>query len=101
MVVIRIKKMSELKTSLSVKNLRNVSTVSELKLSRMEQFKLANEEKLENYSENCCFCKVEMTDIYKTHNPYPLNKDEDASCCEDCCDTLVGPARMMLLMKMD
>ena len=93
--------MNELKTTLNVKALRNASTVSELKLSRMEQFKLANEGKLKKYSEKCCFCKVEMTDIYKTHNPYPLNKDEDASCCKDCCDTLVGSARMMLLMKMD
>ena len=93
--------MNELKTTLNVKALRNASTVSELKLSRMKQFQLADEGKLENYRENCCFCKVEVTDIYKTHNPYPLNKDEDATCCEDCCDTLVGPARMMLLMKMD
>ena len=93
--------MNELKTTLNVKALRNASTVSELKLSRMEQFKLADEGKLENYRENCCFCKVEMTDIYKTHNPYPLNKDEDTTCCKDCCDILVGPARMMLLMKMD
>ena len=91
--------MSELKTTLHVEALRNVSAVSELKLSRMEQFKLADEGKLENYRENCCFCKVEMTDIYKTHNPYPLNKDEDATCCNDCCDILVGPARMFLIMN--
>ena len=91
--------MAELKTSLSVKNMRNALNVSELKLSRMKQFKLADEGKLENYRENCCFCKVEMTNIYKTHNPYPLNKNEDATCCKDCCDTLVGPARMMMILK--
>ncbi len=91
-----------MKKNLNVKKLINDSKpLSTLKPKRTEQFKLANEGKLENYSENCCFCKVEMTDIYKTHNPYPLNKNEDASCCMDCCDTLVGPARMMLLMKMD
>ena len=90
--------MKELKTTLHVEALRNVSTVSELKLSRMEQFKLADKGKLENYKEKCCFCKVEMTDIYKTHNPYPLNKDEDATCCKDCCDAFVGPARLKLIM---
>ena len=91
--------MSELKTTLNTKSLRNAPTVSKLKLSRMEQFKLADEGNLENYTENCCFCKVEMTDIYKTHNPYPLNKNEEATCCKDCCDTLVGPARMFLIMN--
>jgi len=93
--------MSELKTTLNVKALRNASTVSELKLSRMEQFKLANKGKLENYRENCCFCKVEMTDIYKTHNPYPLNKNEDAICCKDCCDALVRPARMFEILRVE
>ncbi len=91
--------MITLKTTLGVETLRNAPTVSELKLSRIEQFKLANEGKLENYRERCCFCKVEMTNIYKTHNPYPLNKNEDATCCKDCCDTLVGPARMMMILK--
>ena len=91
--------MNEMKTILNTKALRNAQTVSELKLSRIEQFKLANVGKLENYRENCCFCKVEITDIYKTHNPYPLNKNEDASCCKDCCETLVGPARMMMIFK--
>ena len=93
---------NRMKKNLNVKKLINESEpLSTLKAKRIEQFKLANEGKLENYSENCCFCKVEMTDIYKTHNPYPLNKDKDASCCKDCCDTLVGPARLILLMKVD
>ena len=88
------------KAKLPVKHLiKNVSPVSELNLSRMEQFKKANEGRLENYIENCCFCKVEMTDIYKTHNPYPLNKNEDATCCEKCSDDLVGPARIMMILK--
>ena len=88
------------KAKLPVKHLiKNVSPVSELNLSRMEQFKKANEGRLENYIESCCFCKVEMTDIYKTHNPYPLNKNEDAACCKKCCDDLVGPARMFLIMN--
>ena len=91
--------MSELKTTLNTKALRNAPTVSKLKLSRMEQFKLADEGKLENYRESCCFCKAEMTNIYKTHNPYPLNKNEDATCCKVCRDTLVGPARMFLIMN--
>ena len=91
--------MSELETKLSVEALRNVSTVSELKLSRMEQFKLADEGKLENYKENCCFCKGEMTDIYKTHNPYPLNLNNDAVCCKSCSDELLRPARMIMILK--
>ena len=91
--------MKELKTTLHVEALRNVSTVSELKLSRMEQFKLADEGKLENYKELCCFCEVEMTDIFQTHNPHPLNIEEDAVCCKRCCDGVVGPARMFLIMN--
>ena len=82
--------MKELKTKLHVEAFRNVSTVSELKLSRMEQFKLADEGKLENYKENCCFCKVEMTDIYKTHNPYPLNKDEKSRLPKSFISHLLG-----------
>ena len=38
--------MSELKTKLNVEALREASPVSELKLGRMEQFKLADEGKL-------------------------------------------------------
>ena len=89
---------TNVKATLPVKHLRkNVSSVSELKLSRMEQFRKANEGRLKNYIVNCCFCEVEITDIYKTHNPYPLNKNEDAICCEKCCVDLVGPARIFLI----
>ena len=31
-----------------------------------------------------------MTDIFQTHNPHPLNIEEDAVCCKRCCDGVVG-----------
>ena len=68
--------------------------MQKIKRKRMEQFKQAREGKLENYSENCCFCERNLTDIFTTHNPAPLNNSEEAVCCDICVDRLVRPARM-------
>ena len=40
----------------------------------------------------CCICGQEFTGY--GNNPYPVNSDEDARCCDDCNDTVVIPARL-------
>lgn len=42
----------------------------------------------------CCFCGRAFKGW--GNNPYPLNKDEKARCCDDCNDNLVVPARLYL-----
>ena len=41
----------------------------------------------------CCFCGVDMKEPF-TNNPYPVNKDENARCCNDCNKNIVIPARI-------
>lgn len=40
----------------------------------------------------CCICGQEFTGW--GNNPYPVNSDEDARCCDICNDTVVVPARI-------
>ena len=40
----------------------------------------------------CCICGQEFTGY--GNNPYPVNSDEDARCCDDCNTTKVIPARL-------
>ena len=40
----------------------------------------------------CCICGQEFTGY--RNNPYPINSDEDARCCDICNDTAVIPARL-------
>ena len=40
----------------------------------------------------CCICGQEFNGF--GNNPYPVNSDEDARCCDDCNDTVVIPARL-------
>lgn len=47
----------------------------------------------------CCFCGVEI-DGYG-NNPYPVDKTEDARCCDDCNATVVIPARLAELQESD
>lgn len=42
----------------------------------------------------CCFCNRAFKGW--GNNPYPLNKDEKARCCDDCNANLVVPARLYL-----
>lgn len=40
----------------------------------------------------CCICGQEFTGC--GNNPYPVNSDEYARCCDICNDTVVIPARL-------
>jgi len=43
----------------------------------------------------CCICGEEFEGF--GNNPYPVNKDENARCCDICNDTVVIPARIEAL----
>ena len=43
----------------------------------------------------CCICGKEFEGF--GNNPYPVNKDENARCCDVCNDTVVIPARIEAL----
>tara|TARA_X000000950_G_scaffold280850_1_gene376339 strand:- start:376 stop:618 length:243 start_codon:yes stop_codon:yes gene_type:complete len=73
--------------------------MQKIKTKRMEQFDLALRGELKDYREACCFCDKALTDIFKTHNPAPLNNEEDSVCCEICLDKFVGPARMLHILN--
>lgn len=45
----------------------------------------------------CCICGKEFKGW--GNNPYPVNKDEDARCCDDCNSAFVIPARIAELAK--
>ena len=47
----------------------------------------------------CCICGKEF--VGWGNNPYPVNKDEDARCCDDCNAMYVIPARLEALAKRD
>lgn len=62
----------------------------------MELIKLCVE-RSDNMAEQafmCCFCNRAFKGW--GNNPYPLNKDEKARCCDDCNANLVVPARLYL-----
>ena len=40
----------------------------------------------------CCICGQEFNGF--GNNPYPVNSDENARCCDDCNITKVIPARL-------
>ena len=40
----------------------------------------------------CCFCGKEFTGW--GNNPWPANKEYDATCCDECNITVVIPARV-------
>ena len=40
----------------------------------------------------CCICGKKFTGW--GNNPWPVVKDEDARCCDDCDATVVIPARI-------
>ena len=40
----------------------------------------------------CCICGKPFTGW--GNNPYPVNSDEDARCCDICNDRVVIPARI-------
>lgn len=45
----------------------------------------------------CCFCGKECENEFG-NNPYPVNKDENARCCNDCNMSVVLPARIEALV---
>lgn len=45
----------------------------------------------------CCICGKEFEGF--GNNPYPVNKEEDARCCDICNDIVVIPARIDALNK--
>lgn len=47
----------------------------------------------------CCICGKEF--IGWGNNPYPVVKDEDARCCDDCNVMYVIPARIEALAERD
>ena len=44
----------------------------------------------------CCICGKEFEGW--GNNPYPVVKDEDARCCDECNDEVVIPARIIELV---
>lgn len=51
----------------------------------------------------CCICGCEIEHPfikdYFGNNPWPVNQEEDARCCDECNDTVVIPARIAEMMK--
>ena len=45
----------------------------------------------------CCICGKEFEGF--GNNPYPVNKDENARCCDVCNDTVIIPARIEALKE--
>ena len=45
----------------------------------------------------CCICGIEFTGW--GNNPYPVNNEEGARCCDDCNNLYVIPARFMMMMN--
>lgn len=45
----------------------------------------------------CCICGKEI--VGWGNNPWPVVKEEDAECCDECNDTKVIPARIKNLYK--
>ena len=43
----------------------------------------------------CCICGKEFKGY--GNNPYPVNKEEGARCCDECNDKVVIPARIEAL----
>ena len=43
----------------------------------------------------CCICGENFNDF--GNNPWPVNNDEDAKCCDECNINYVIPARIMLM----
>lgn len=45
----------------------------------------------------CCLCGCDIEGY--GNNPWPLNNDEDARCCDKCNADKILPARMAILFK--
>ena len=45
----------------------------------------------------CCICGKEFTDW--GNDPWPVNTDENAKCCDDCDMSVVVPARLNMMYK--
>ena len=45
----------------------------------------------------CCICGKEF--VGWGNNPYPVNNDPDARCCDDCNMNSVIPARIAVLKR--
>lgn len=50
---------------------------------------------MDNGVKTCCICGKEFEGW--GNNPYPVVKDEDARCCDDCNAMYVIPARIEAL----
>lgn len=48
----------------------------------------------------CCFCGKECENEWG-NNPWPVNKDEEARCCNECNMSVVVPARLAQAVKKD
>lgn len=46
----------------------------------------------------CCICGKECENEFG-NNPWPVNNDEDARCCNVCNDTVVVPERIARLIN--
>ena len=46
----------------------------------------------------CCICGKECENEFG-NNPWPVNNDEDARCCDVCNDTVVVPERITRLIN--
>lgn len=46
----------------------------------------------------CCICGEECENEWG-NNPWPVNKHEDARCCNECDNMYVIPARIRLMIE--
>lgn len=54
---------------------------------------------MSEYTEKiCCLCGRPIGDLFG-NNPWPLVKDENARCCNECNMSKVIPARIELIKK--
>lgn len=44
----------------------------------------------------CCICGKKFTGF--GNNPFPVNKEAEARCCDDCNYTVVVPARLEVII---
>lgn len=77
----------------------NVSNDSDEELNLEDVYKYAKEYVYEEDKDipdfDCCICGTHC--IGYGNNPWPISKNENDRCCNECNDTIVIPARLMNL----
>lgn len=78
---------------------KNISDYSDEELNLEDVYKYAKEYIYEDYKNTpdfkCCICGSHCYGF--GNNPYPVSKNENDRCCDDCNSEVVIPARLMNL----